>query len=313
MKGESVSTTKEGGFGVGTGQIRSALAEFGGTQLIRSTPNVGTQITLTIPRFNEPKWVMERLCLHKGEMIVILDDDVSIYQKWKERLEKYIPAISLKFFENGQEAIDFINSCPQKENGVRLLSDYELRGQKLNGLDVIQKCNLGKHQASLVSSVYSRKEIQDKAAELNVTILPKAFIDIVPIDLDEKLENDMSFVDTNVILIDDNKSYANTMSDFLRSTGLVVDTYYDPKNLMINLSKYNVNTKIITDNCFDGGMDGDALVHQLWDRGFRNVCVLTGYDRKKVALKYPLGTDFVLKGEEGSLDYILSWCKDGES
>jgi signal transduction histidine kinase len=56
--GESVSTTKKGGYSIGTQQIRDTLVEFGGTQFIESTPNVGTKITLTIPKSNKAEWVI---------------------------------------------------------------------------------------------------------------------------------------------------------------------------------------------------------------------------------------------------------------
>ncbi|MDR0744839.1 MAG: PAS domain-containing sensor histidine kinase [Holosporales bacterium] len=203
MRNESVSSTKEGGYGIGTGQIRDALKEFNGTQFIESTQNLETKITLTIPKSDKPKWAIEQINLRKDHIVVILDDDVQIHNAWKDRLEKYIPDISLKFFENGQETVDFINSSNRK-GGIFLLSDYELRNQKLNGLDVIEKSDIKRFQSVLVSSMCSRKEIQDKAMELGIRMLPKVFIENIPIVLGE--DNELLFEKVDMVIVDDEKN-----------------------------------------------------------------------------------------------------------
>ncbi|GHT93313.1 hypothetical protein FACS1894122_08350 [Alphaproteobacteria bacterium] len=54
MKGKSISTTKRGGFGIGTTQIQKTIREFNGKQFIESEQGVGTRITLTIPKLHCP-------------------------------------------------------------------------------------------------------------------------------------------------------------------------------------------------------------------------------------------------------------------
>ncbi|MDR0555736.1 MAG: PAS domain-containing protein [Holosporaceae bacterium] len=308
MRNESVSSTKEGGYGIGTRQIQDALKEFNGTQFIESTQNVGTKIMLTIPKSSKSKWAIEQIDLRKGCVVVILDDDVLVHNKWRDRLEKYTPDISLKFFEKAQETIDFINSHEKRED-IILLLDYELRNQELNGLEVIQKSDIKKSQIVLVSSIYDRKEIQDKAVESEIKILPKAFIEDVSIVF-SRVRDDKSLLEkVNVVVLDNEKFFANFISDILRSNGLVVDTYYDPQSLMENLSKYSVDTKIITDNCFEGGVSGCVLAHQLFEKGFKNLCVFTGLIQENMYFKYPEGTKFIEKGDNDSEMRVFSWCK----
>jgi PAS domain S-box-containing protein len=180
MEGGAISTTKAEGFGIGTTQIRDALGEFQGTQFVESTQNVGTKITLTIPKSASPKWTLEQINLRKNNVLVVLDDDILVHSMWKNRLEKYLPDISLHFFEKGQEAIDFINYY-EKKDCILLLLDWELRNQPLNGLGVIQKSDIKNFQSILVSNAYNRKEIQDQAVELGIKILTKAFINDVDV------------------------------------------------------------------------------------------------------------------------------------
>jgi CheY-like chemotaxis protein/two-component sensor histidine kinase len=309
MRNESVSTTKKGGYGVGTGQIRDALQEFQGSQCIESTPGAGTKITLTIPKSAKAPWAIERITCARGDAVVVLDDDILAHRLWRDRFKKYLSDISLNFFEKGQEAVDFINSQGNKEH-ILLLADHELRNQPLNGLDVIQKSALKNFQSVLVSSIYNRKEIQDKAGELGIKILPKAFINDVPIIGDEETDDELSLADAKVVVLDDEKYLANLIGDHLRSNGLAVDTYYNPGDLIKNLSKYDVSTKIITDNCL-GAMTGDVLARELLAKGFKNLCVLTGLITEKTYLKYPEGTKILEKASADAEERILSWCKTG--
>ena len=63
-----------------------------------------------------------------------------------------------------------------------------------------------------------------------------------------------------VVFIDYKRYLADLFNDTLRNNGLEVDTYYNPKKFIESLSRYDVNTKIITDNSFDDiGMTGDVV------------------------------------------------------
>jgi PAS domain S-box-containing protein len=182
MKGESVSTTKQGGFGIGTTQIRDTVNEFKGKQFIESAQNVGTKITIAIPKSNNPKWFLEEITLNKGDTVVILDDDISVHGLFKKVFEPYCGDISLKFFENGQETVGFIKSFEEK-NRLILLTDYELRKQRLDGFSVIEESALDNAKVIIVPGIYNRKEIQEKVESLGIKMLPKSLIEDIEIVL----------------------------------------------------------------------------------------------------------------------------------
>jgi PAS domain S-box-containing protein len=307
MRNESVSTTKKGGFGIGTGQILGTLKEFNGEQFIESTPNVGTQITLFIPKSGEPKWVLKEIKLCRGDRVVILDDDVLIHQVWKEKLEQYLSDITLEFFEKGKETVDFIKSFEEKDRLV-LLSDNELRNQELDGLDVIQNSGISSQRSILVSGIYNRKEVQDRGDSLGVKILPKAFIESVQIIFEgESLLPSAA----NIVVLDDEKYFADHIGDILRSKGMEVDVYCDPRDFMKNLLRYDPNTKVIVDNYFQGGMSGEVLAKELFEKGFENICLLSGVvDTRETLLRYPVGTCIISKGSDNCVEKLLLWCKN---
>jgi hypothetical protein len=181
-RAQATASTKQGGFGIVTTQIRDAINELKGKQFIESAQNVGTKITLTIPKSDDPKWFLKEIMLNRGDTVVILDDDVSMHGLFKKVFEPYSGDISLKFFENGQETVDFINSFEEKDRLV-LLTDYELRKQELNGLSVIEESAVDSAKTILVTGIYNRKEIQEKAELSGVKILPKSLPEDIEIAL----------------------------------------------------------------------------------------------------------------------------------
>jgi PAS domain S-box-containing protein len=62
---EEVGTTKEGGHGIGTQQIRDIVKEMKGKMEIQSQENAGTEFTLTFPQSPSPTWFAERIELNK--------------------------------------------------------------------------------------------------------------------------------------------------------------------------------------------------------------------------------------------------------
>jgi PAS domain-containing protein len=95
----------------------------------------------------------QRIMLNKA-----LDDDVLVHDMWKSRFSEHSNEVSVKYFTQGLEVVDFITSLKEK-NKVFLLSDYELENQELNGIDVIEKSNM-QEQHILVMGVQT-SEIKD--------------------------------------------------------------------------------------------------------------------------------------------------------
>jgi nitrogen-specific signal transduction histidine kinase len=182
MNNIPVDSTKESGYGIGLKQITGALQELGGTMCINSTENVGTSIVLTIPIIEPPIWFVDRLMLREGTMIVVLDDDLSVHYVWGKIFRNYSDKLSIKYFEQGQETIDFINSFGKKDD-IFLLSDYELRDHGLNGIDVIKKTSMEK-QSIIVTNGYNQNNIQNFSEKSGVKILPKPYIsDVIIVEV----------------------------------------------------------------------------------------------------------------------------------
>jgi nitrogen-specific signal transduction histidine kinase len=150
-----VATTKAIGHGIGLQQIKKTVKQMNGKMLIDSKENKGTKISLTFQRSEAPAWYAQQIVLPKNSLVVVLDDDVSIHNLWESRLEPYKNEITVKYFAQGHEVVDFINSSKGKSKTF-LLADYELRNQSITGIEVIEKCEL-QDKSIIVTGCYSSR------------------------------------------------------------------------------------------------------------------------------------------------------------
>ncbi len=135
MSKHAVQTTKENGHGLGMEQIIRTVDNMQGNLWVNSAENIGTEFRLTFPTIPTPEWFSSTIQTKKGDTVVVLDDDRLIFDVWKDVFAD--TDLHVKYFTNGQEVVDFISSVDDK-NKLFLIADYELRGQKLNGISVIK-------------------------------------------------------------------------------------------------------------------------------------------------------------------------------
>ena len=102
-------------------------------------------------------------------MIVVLDDDILVHEMWNKRFKEYEGEIEVKYFTEGLEAIEYINSVKEKKN-VLLLTDYELRKQSINGIEVIEKTGMQAKHILVTSKYLSEiKEFEEKSKFLKIS------------------------------------------------------------------------------------------------------------------------------------------------
>lgn len=171
----NVTAGKVDGHGIGLMQVRETLQNSQGSLSIESIINQGTKVTLTFPRIVTPAWLVEEIVFAPQDIIVILDDDKSIHRAWNSRfipILKNYPGIKIKHFEEGAQALEFIQSmAPMDQQRILLLTDYELLKQELNGLDVIEQSQIS--HSILVTSHYANAKIRERAEKIGSKVLPK--------------------------------------------------------------------------------------------------------------------------------------------
>ncbi|MFY7698594.1 MAG: ATP-binding protein [Legionella sp.] len=183
MSQVSFTADKPKGRGIGLGQVQDTLLRNGGKMNIVSQVGDGTHVTLSFPKQPAPAWCIETIEIHRGDIIIILDDDPSAHSAWELRFKDILvqdSTIDIYHFQACEEAMNYILSLSKEDkNKLLLLTDFEFLNQSLNGLEVIQAADL--KRAILVTSHYLEPETQWKITTLAAKLLPKQLVSEIPL------------------------------------------------------------------------------------------------------------------------------------
>lgn len=301
--GVSVTKGKKDGNGIGLLQVRSMLMANRGKMSMESIVDIGTKITLIFPKFISPSWIAEQVVVHQGDTIIVLDDDVCIHDIWEKRFKIYGDQVTLIHFTLGVEAIQFIDSFPNRQN-LFLLSDFELIKQDLNGIEIIEQTAMQK-QSLLITSHYDNQEVHQMATKIGVKILPKqlALDAVVEVKSTQRSQDCANrYKKTSLVIIDDDQMLADSMANLLEYRFEGVETYYHPDHFLRNLHRYEKNTIICMDHDFKAQINGFELAKQLNELGYTKLYLFTGSDFNKEEV--PDYLTVISKGDLGGLDKL---------
>jgi signal transduction histidine kinase len=177
-KGEEVGTTKKEGHGIGMQQIMDTVKEMKGKLKIKSKEGVGTEIRLKFEKGETPSTFMDTIKLYSEGTVVVLDKDKKSMDAWKERLKEYEKEIWVKYFNEVKGAIEFIK---KKRGKVFLITEYDLRDNYLNGIELIKRYKLEK-RAVLVTET---RAVMIKDFDFNgkIKLIPKAIMNDVNLEI----------------------------------------------------------------------------------------------------------------------------------
>ena len=125
---------------------------------------------------------MDEININHNDIFVILDDDQLIHDAWDLRLNplaKLNSKLIVRHEKQGQAVLDYVNSLgPQDKKRLYFLCDFELIGQSMNGLQVIEASEI--ERAVLVTNYHLQPAIQESALKLGIKILPKQMTSVAP-------------------------------------------------------------------------------------------------------------------------------------
>lgn len=182
----------DSGTGFGIFHAKKTLESFGGKLNIQSYPGKGTTITLELQQVPVPSWFVDCLDLSHIRQIVSLDDDTAIHEVWDLKFlqEDHGTKKLIRHarFQTGQQLKEWFHLEGSKFlQNTLFLFDYELLGQKENGLDWIQELGL-QNQAILVTSRYEEPLIRSRCQSLQIKMIPKNMVGLVPFHSESRKE-----------------------------------------------------------------------------------------------------------------------------
>lgn len=274
---EIVSFGKEGtssGTGLGIQHATKFVSALGGKIEFASSPqtSAGTKVSLYIPKCQPPIWFVHKIELSENSRVVALDDDQSIHSVWQGRL------LSLKAREHNIKLTGFTSADIFKNwvltqtnitHDILFLIDYELLGQKVIGLDIIEELNLQKNSI-LVSSRYDEKNVYERCKRLGIRIIPKAMAGLVPIEMSKQKAV------FDAVLIDDDPLVHLTWNVSAKENQKSIATYKTEIEFFSHAQSLELSTPIVIDLNLSNGVKGEIVAQKVHDLGFKNVFIGTG-------------------------------------
>ncbi|MGE0763473.1 MAG: ATP-binding protein [Bdellovibrionales bacterium] len=164
---------KENGSGLGIYYAKQIVQQWNGDFKIASSEDNGTSVLLSLPMADVPACLVSDVDISSKPNLLILDDDPSIHEIWKTKIQSHGLEIAVEHFFDSRSLLDWARSNKKGLQDCLLLSDFDLYGSSDSGLDVIDRGGFRPENTFLITNSYNSKTIQDKCLAMGVKVLPK--------------------------------------------------------------------------------------------------------------------------------------------
>ena len=261
---------KEGGSGLGLPHAKETIEAWGGEMQLHSALGRGTEILLKLPRASAPGWFVSEIRVSPEIPIGILDDDQSVHDAWDQALLVVSKELDIQHFKTPAA---FAEWYTEKSGLIQVFSDYELLGESETGLDVLEKLKIG-GAGILVTSHYENPEIIKRCEAAGIRLLPKNLLAHIPIKL---IPTDIA---VELVLIDDNTALRRSWELSADFAGKKMLSCASPSEFELYKAKLDRSTPIYIDSELEAGIKGEEYAKILFDAGFKEIYLVTGYEVK---------------------------------
>ncbi len=275
----------------------------------------GTTITIELQKADTPSWFAESIQLIPGQEYVTVDDDISIHQIWKGRLQSLKSNeqnIQLTSFTSAKEFREYFNKNLNSNPPRIFLIDYEFLNQNDNGLKIITDLGI-QNRAILVTSRFDEPNIRSECEAQNIKILPKQLAGQIPISISngspstnenndvvttiESLSNSLKLSKCNLCLIDDDKLLVHSIWGMVaKEKGLNIRMFERPEDFLSQANQIDKSTPIYVDVSLGDNVNGIDVANVIHEQGFENINLATGYESESIKvpnfIRQVVGKDF---------------------
>ncbi len=275
-----VTNGKDGtssGSGLGVYHAKKTIESFGGKFKIDSEVGQGTTMRMILPMADTPAWFADKIDLTGKSMLVSLDDDISIHQIWAGRLSS-LGALQINHLkiQSGDVFHKYVSENINLLRSTLFLVDFELLNQTRTGLDLIEGLGLEKY-AILVTSRYEEKDIQTRAARIGLKLLPKSLAGFVPFEVGLP-KSKFDFV-----LVDDDPLVRMTWEMAAKDQGKALVCFSSGEAIKSVIKDISSESRFFIDSNLGKDEKGEDLAKELFDLGYHNLYLATGYEPDQFA------------------------------
>jgi signal transduction histidine kinase len=289
---KNVSNKKEGS-GLGLFHARNSIESWGGTISVESNLEMGTLFEIKLIPASHPSWFIPELQLVQNKILVIVDDDISIHQMWKGRINSSLSN------EQVPEIVNFLDPAKFEEwflenpsKYLQVLMDLEFVGNSKNGLNLI-KDNKLEPFSILVTSRFEESWVQKECSKNNLRLLPKALTSYIPITMDNGKNN---LKDNQIaLLLDDDPLIQQLWQLKAKKAQINLVCFQTENEILRAINSYSKDINIYLDyELGPNQLTGVEVAEKLHNLGYLNLYLTTGHEPKKFK-EYPFFKDIISK------------------
>lgn len=273
---QSENIENNNAIGLGLTHARKYLKTINGTLQIESELGKGTEVILQMPLCNKPEWLSNEIMFREDCILVIVDDDPSIHDAWRQKIrqeieEKHHKKINIIHLNSPEECLAWIESYP--ENNVVLFADYEYLNSNMNGLQLLKSISKPIMHKKLVTSHYENEEITNDLSD-GIKLLPKQLVHAIEFNLLPVTDG----YDYNLVFIDDQEFNTEMWENLARMKGIKIKTYHSTDDFQRDKANIPFITPIYVDQDLGEGKEtGVEFTRKLREEGFQNLYLATSY------------------------------------
>ncbi|MFL5812707.1 MAG: ATP-binding protein [Bdellovibrionia bacterium] len=166
-------TGKHSGTGLGVYHAMQTIQAWGGQLEYSSERGAWTKAVITLPRVKPPVWFADSISVVPGSTVIVLDDDPSTHEVWKERFRSAgLKDVQVVWFAKGTDLIQWYRGNLGEVGRSLYLCTYELAQGNHTGLEVIEMLGLA-GDAVLMTDQWDDEQLRQRCERFKVRILPK--------------------------------------------------------------------------------------------------------------------------------------------
>jgi signal transduction histidine kinase/FixJ family two-component response regulator len=258
-------TSKEKGNGLGLYNAKKIIESSGGKINFTTAANLGTTFEISLPRAVENQTFIGYIDIDRYNKIIILDDDRSFHEVWKNILSKF--SGKTEFYSSLEPLFLKYNVLDEQ---ALFLCDFDLRNSNYNGIDVIKKFN-HLEDSILVTSRDEDSCLIGQCKSLGIKLLSKYLVNHIQFHRNIKK--------AHIVLIDDDKLMHISWQMFCKKKGLSLSCFYSVKEFLAQSENFSKDTDIYVDSNLGDKLKGEIESKVIFDQGFTELYLTTGYDK----------------------------------
>lgn len=251
-------STKPHGNGLGLYNAKVYIQSCGG-DLTYSRDDNKTIFKILLPKRTPHENFPYILNAFSNKKMIFLDDDESVLKKWggifKEASLFYSDLLAFEKEFPGKLSPEYF-----------LISDYKFLNSSKNGLEIICEKDAVRN-ALLVTALSNDPDLEFQCANKGVRLLNKDLINFLPILLKAP----------NVILIDNDKFIRTSWASFCLKNNYPFYSFNSVHDFL-NSNIDDLESFIFVDSSLDHGVKGELEAERIYDKGFRKIFLVTGYE-----------------------------------